>query len=166
MDDDDLGTEAELAHVRRRVREIQRRAMLAKGAAVALTLLGLVLGLIAESFVHNALLFGLRPAVSAGASRGSGSSRGRRSTTSEARRAQRRRRRARRRGTIELAPDVHDAGGCRAPGDGRMLAGLGALASPLVGDEVADADARVDLVLAPTASVTPDAGRFGLAGSF
>lgn len=47
-----------------------------------------------------------------------------------------------------------------------MLAGLGALAGPLVGDEVADADARVDLVLAPTASVTPDAGRFGLAGSF
>lgn len=59
MDDDDLGTEAELAHVRRRVREIQRRAMLAKGAAVPLTLLGLVLGLFAEPFVHNALFYGL-----------------------------------------------------------------------------------------------------------
>lgn len=56
---DDLGTEAELAHVRRRVREIQRRAMLAKGAAVALTLLGLVLGLIAQSYFRNAIFFGL-----------------------------------------------------------------------------------------------------------
>jgi hypothetical protein len=47
VSDDDLSTEAELAHTRARVRAHVRQQWIAKGAAVAITLVGLVLGLIA-----------------------------------------------------------------------------------------------------------------------
>ena len=70
-------------------------------------------------------------------------------------------------GAIELAPELHDREGRMALlATAGVLAGLCALAGPIVGYEVADADARVDPILAPTASVTQDGASLGLVGAF